>query len=1060
MSSERHAALRSIVSGPYASCSISSLLPLSLVSMLGSDDTTTELTLLNGHGGEPEVAALHRSPSGEGLKTWPLVDSLLTEALSSPSCADFPLLPGALAVARTSRGEFLIVGHFGVCYLDAKGLKAPAYCSFTKANPVNCIHCASSFAVAADSDGQVWQVQEVRRTNEVRARRIKMPWGKKEPIKAIVGKSCLVLVRDSSIDILSLPDSSSSSSSSPPASDHRTAASQLGPGSSSDGAPAPSSLDSDSVPQYRTSYSLSKFITPQISRILGKKTFHLSPEFFSVLFVAESSAEMSTLIVTTVCSGYVFCSRLSLSDSFELSHQDTLQIPQDSVTVPSYVSAMYTEGVGVQVFILQDVGDSGDEEGGAPSEPGLSSAATIQALNFPTARGESLQFGSDFLFRLPHEYCPEVLGLGSTDTSTCCFTSSGVSINLDAKFVRSLYSGVKSSNVSVRVICDILKKASTEVQEGGSWESVRRQIKGIEKEGGLDEAVQIISQEMRDGKNEACSTSFDFLRDKLSRLESLVAFLHHSSLYQRLERSRTSLSNDAEMVCSSKAIWGLRNDMEKRGEACESLTEAMEGLEEGCGSILKVLWQLHSKVASDKGDGDGAGCGNNDMGSGEGSSDLSVSDVSTSIVVALGAALKRREERRELYSTCQPSESTSAAPEPWNTSEECKELLIKQLELIEVKCSEDLDGGTSNDDDGYAASQAQTAIVENLTAFLLSSFSARGNSSTKSSAYGRAMAVSIRLLRKFSSEDVALKVSVEQNYFPGICSICSANPEGMSNLKELISVKSDPRFSKFVIDYFAERGQDADVLDLGLACPEMLKQYLELHPTNSWINSARNGDFESAASNLMEVSQGAELLRDKKSLLSLAKLSAFAAGHDDDVKVATDRLSVVYSQEMIEGADSEGPADAKAKSAREIAVQAAEVLRSEACKDRVMYTMVGLATAKAADTSGEVQQGEALAAKIWEASVQGEGSAWSRIASLLSVKADADQIKAIVRQTAFYNAVKAYKQHDTDTFQLHGSAGTQRLQTLIADIGDDAIGKAVRMACELARVELQTEEQA
>jgi len=98
-------------------------------------------------------------------------------------------------------------------------------------------------------------------------------------------------------------------------------------------------------------------------------------------------------------------------------------------------------------------------------------------------------------------------------------------------------------------------------------------------------------------------------------------------------------------------------------------------------------------------------------------------------------------------------------------------------------------------------------------------------------------------------------------------------------------------FSQFAINWHLRQNRHGEVFERFKGNQTALAQFMRDHPSLGWIQLIFNGDFERAAKVLYELAQcETEFVARKKSMLSLAKLAAFAAA-DSDLTAQVEKIN-------------------------------------------------------------------------------------------------------------------------------------------------------------------------
>jgi hypothetical protein len=256
------------------------------------------------------------------------------------------------------------------------------------------------------------------------------------------------------------------------------------------------------------------------------------------------------------------------------------------------------------------------------------------------------------------------------------------------------------------------------------------------------------------------------------------------------------------------------------------------------------------------------------------------------------SSIYRTRQREVLYEA--PSVGSFDYISPWTSSGDVRDLLREQFNCVQGL-------GFVNEGDR----RHNSTCVQVLSRMWLQSyveddqFSVEGGSLLDRD-YGAAKELCIPLIQDYVSSEAALQASIEHKYFGGIVRLCEEQQGNntvsghiSATLVELMSASSplhnytdsDNRtFPEFVLKYYADREQFANVLDIGQHCPSELQTILQQDPRLRdylWINDIRQGRFDQGAQCLQKMvteapdqgTVGREML-DASVLQSLQKLAS------------------------------------------------------------------------------------------------------------------------------------------------------------------------------------------
>jgi len=154
-------------------------------------------------------------------------------------------------------------------------------------------------------------------------------------------------------------------------------------------------------------------------------------------------------------------------------------------------------------------------------------------------------------------------------------------------------------------------------------------------------------------------------------------------------------------------------------------------------------------------------------------------------------------------------------------------------------------------------------------------------------------------------EDAA---SLSERYleFNALVRICELTGDN-ERLERYMDNFADHNFAHFVFDWHLRQGKQSRLLqqrsyNTGRR-QNQLGQFLEGHAQISWLHNIQTGNYSEAATTLKRLSDAeAEIVGRKKTMLSLAKLSALASDEPDErvessLKILNSELSVISAQE-------------------------------------------------------------------------------------------------------------------------------------------------------------------
>ncbi|KAH8330617.1 hypothetical protein KR067_005786 [Drosophila pandora] len=148
----------------------------------------------------------------------------------------------------------------------------------------------------------------------------------------------------------------------------------------------------------------------------------------------------------------------------------------------------------------------------------------------------------------------------------------------------------------------------------------------------------------------------------------------------------------------------------------------------------------------------------------------------------------------------------------------------------------------------------------------------------------------ISVLIKDRQYEYAAKLAEKYLDFQSLVVICDETQD-KERLDEYTSQYEEFDFSQFAINWHLRQNRHGEVFERFKGNQTALAQFMRDHPSLGWIQLIFNGDFERAAKVLYELAQcETEFVSRKKSMLSLAKLAAFAAA-DSDLTAQVEKIN-------------------------------------------------------------------------------------------------------------------------------------------------------------------------
>ncbi|XP_017488987.1 PREDICTED: nuclear pore complex protein Nup133 isoform X2 [Rhagoletis zephyria] len=160
----------------------------------------------------------------------------------------------------------------------------------------------------------------------------------------------------------------------------------------------------------------------------------------------------------------------------------------------------------------------------------------------------------------------------------------------------------------------------------------------------------------------------------------------------------------------------------------------------------------------------------------------------------------------------------------------------------------------------------------------------------------------ISILIEDEQYEYAAKLAEKFLDFQSLVVICDET-KNQDRLDAYIKKYEEYDFSQFAINWHLRQNRQGEVFERFKGNQAALSQFMRDHPTLGWIQLVFNGDFERAAKILLQLAQNeTEFVQRKKSMLSLAKLSAFASA-DSDLAIQLEsinaELNIIDYQEQL-----------------------------------------------------------------------------------------------------------------------------------------------------------------
>lgn len=545
------------------------------------------------------------------------------------------------------------------------------------------------------------------------------------------------------------------------------------------------------------------------------------------------------------------------------------------------------------------------------------------------------------------------------------------------------------------------------------------------------------------------------LREKHRWHTDFVKFLLHAGAYRRVSATgRTKLRDHGEMIAAAGATLSeCRRCLTKMdAEAEEGEQEvsamrraAMEALQ-GTSDVVADLprrWDDLRRI------------------SGPDLEKESMMLTLSCVCRGLGEAFRyRANESSNLYDIPQHDPmSRGKGTIPWTSSREVLAVLHQQLENLQLFGDSVVSSSSNYEQDKLTLKR----LVEDASVSLLAGyhdhFRCDPQDEELARLYDEAKRLAIPLLRtSFVNEDgddlQALEMSLKHCFFEGIVQICHDHrrswkfrgpfspvpPDETFDIRLMLSGTSpespyvhlhgstDYRtglpFCDFVLNWYADRGSNTEVRELGKECSEALTRFLRNDnrlADSAWIHDLRIGAHERAANTLVNLTSsifpgkdagGLMDLWEKEQMMSLAKLSNKLARSKnlDSALVAQNStiiensLNLIEAQRILQEDDLDNDESKAIIPPDELIVLAVNKINSS--RDVVnikKYGLCGLAIAHAisSEDANAMIQG---AATIWEACIRSDIHTWNSLAreNIMAVTGISEEdLSQRVRGTAF-----------------------------------------------------------
>jgi hypothetical protein len=499
----------------------------------------------------------------------------------------------------------------------------------------------------------------------------------------------------------------------------------------------------------------------------------------------------------------------------------------------------------------------------------LTAPATCTAIYFPSVYSSSTNvLYSIYDLELPRYAAPEVIGTGITPTSegTLIMTEGkliSVVIKLDRKTpfstenrritvppTSSPSSSLESPDVQtlIRHLSDAFHQYISNLSRQHSMMTTTDMSIATSLPPSLFEArphalniaTDYVSLLLCNDSAKTSNVPLDLVKQKLVRHQAFVNFLNHAGLYRKLSSARRKLMDHGEMLQTCISLLELVNSNKNTLNHVDT-----QGLDITCTDVLSKL-HLFQTQSVQKINGDASNDHLLTM--------FVIDNTSKTICSALESAQNYRMKYMDVLYDAPPKGCSGYVP-PWTSRNQMKMILLTQLRLIAT-----LGGDELNTDDAKTMIKHAVCVLGNalLQGYLDDDGCADTDAFEFAKQYHQAKVETIALFQLHLSSQEALDASLKHQYFEGIVKICEQEDKIFSDFFTGLLQKREAEpdlvlgqtFPVFVFSYFCEKGQFADILDLGLHCQAELQKFLEYEPRMHvcrWINNFRVGKFEDGA---------------------------------------------------------------------------------------------------------------------------------------------------------------------------------------------------------------------
>lgn len=392
----------------------------------------------------------------------------------------------------------------------------------------------------------------------------------------------------------------------------------------------------------------------------------------------------------------------------------------------------------------------------------------------------------------------------------------------------------------------------------------------------------------------------------------------------------------------------------------------------GIGQELAVLQALHGKVVC-KGD----------------SVSKALAEVRDWRILSL--ALETANEFRKEYASSRYDAMTgaSASHRVWTSDGTLQAVMWRQLEEWSESC---------------AANELPKEQVKTVVTTALTSHQEASDPKT----YEEVKELAISLIRKIHDDPLAFELSKQHSWNDGLCQLARDHEKEEEYKLDGLMQSRGNDFCDYLLQWHADKGLPAHVLNYGRNCPDRLAALLEKDDRLSqyrWIAAIRAKKFDQASDLLMETE--GKTLNQARRALSIGKLASRKRR-----KIVDRRLELVKAQELLLGnVDEELLSPERLLS---LALDKMELETHVPMEDKVQTAVIALAIAGASEDRIR------LAAQVWSACIVADRDRWMEWLQTQDDMEDA-QLREIILETTLFGALWQAVQGEHDTDVLYGN---------------------------------------